>query len=153
MDYRYHVVGRGKAGWHAKGINVSSSGGDLENGVYWTGAPTTGYRHQAVDGALIYDAKDADDAAFTRFVISGPMVDPSLDPEGVDRFGAEDRATAARMAPSLDGAFGVLAVMAQSDTFSGLDSVGVNVYRRLLRQVPGIKIGTIRAGGIIEWER
>lgn len=146
----YHVVGRGMAGWHAKGINVSSSGGDLDNGMYWTGEPTIGYRHKAIDGALVYDAKDADPAAFARLIISGPMVDPALPPDGVSRFA--DHETAARMAPVLSGAFQTIALAASSPGYSGLDTVGVSVYRELLRAVPGIKIGTIRTGGTIDWE-
>ena len=26
----WHVIGRGMAGWHASGVNTSSSGGDLD---------------------------------------------------------------------------------------------------------------------------
>jgi hypothetical protein len=144
MGKKYYVVGRGLAGWHAKGINVSSSGGDLDNGVYWTGEPTIGYRHEAVDGALIYDAIDADPDAFTRFIISGPMVDPKLPAGGVDR------GTLAAMVPGLEAFLG-LGVAALDPAYSGLDNVAVDVYRELLRAIPGIKLGTI-TGGVVVWE-
>jgi len=145
---QWHVIGRGLAGWHAKGINVSSSGGDINPGVYWTGAPTRGYLQDAIDGCLIYDASEADETAFTRLILSGPMCNPALEPTAHDRFGYG--ATAARMAPAMEGAFQALAVAASNPEYSGLDYVGVDRYRALLQTVPGIKIGTVRAG-TIEW--
>jgi hypothetical protein len=62
------------------------------------------------------------------------------------------RETAAFMAPALGGAYQTLAIMAQSRQYSGLDSVGVGIYRELLRAIPGIKIGTVRDGAIV-WEQ
>jgi hypothetical protein len=149
-DRPYHVIGRGFNGWHAVGINVRSSGGDLENGTYWTGAPTTGYRFQCVPDALIYDASEAEYSVFARLVISGPMVDPALAPDAGSRFG--DRETAARMAPGLSGDLQTVAMMAAAPTYGGLDTVGVNIYRDLLSRVPGIKIGRIDADGTVIWQ-
>lgn len=42
----WHVIGRGWNGWHAEGVNVSGTGGDL-----------CGYVAQAFDGATVYDAR------------------------------------------------------------------------------------------------
>jgi len=145
----WHVIGRGFSGWHATGINVTSSGGDLEPRPWWAGGMTTGYLSEAVDGCLVYDAIDADPAAFTRLVLAGPMVDPALPAEGVSRF--MDRQTAAAMAPGLVGAFGTIAAMAASPAYGGLDTVGVGVFRGLLATVPGIKLGTV-IGGVIRWD-
>lgn len=148
---RYHVIGRGLAGWHAKGINESSSGGDLHPRPWWAGGFTKGYLEQAIDGALVYDASGADERAFTRLIISGPMVDPALPLMGVSKFVADLRETAGRMAPALTGAFQTLAQTAADDpTYSGLDTVGVGVYRGLLATVPGIRLGTVRDGAI-DW--
>ncbi len=112
---------------------------------------TRGYLQDAAEGCLVYDAEGADREVFSALVISGPMCDPALPPEGVSRFGADLREAATRMAPGLAGAFGTLATLAQSPSYSGLDTVGVDVYRDLLRTVPGIKIGRV-VSGQIEWE-
>lgn len=137
---RYGIIGRGKAGWHAAAHNVSSSGGTL-----------AGYLTEAADGALVYDADAADYDTFSDLVISGPMVDPGLPAGAVRRF--SDGETSARMAGpgGLTGAFRTLAVAAQSPAFSGLDYVACDVYETLLRAVPGVKIGHVRAGAV-EWE-
>ena len=100
---------------------------------------------------MIYDAKDADPDAFTRLILSGPMVNPAMPPMGHDRF--NDRYRLGTMAQGLEGAFKALAVETLSNPqYSGLDYVGVGIYRELLRQVPGTKLGTIHEGGRIEWE-
>ena len=76
----WHVIGQGFAGWHAIGVNVRSSGGQL-----------------------VYDASKADPAAFTKHVISGPMVDPSLGLLESNRYSKENRENAAKMQPGLGG--------------------------------------------------
>jgi len=148
--HEWYVIGRGLAGWHASGINVSSTGGDLEPRAWWAGGMTTGYLAEAVDGCLIYDASEADARAFTAFILSGPMVDPKLQPGEIARF--TDQAAAARMAPLMSGGFKTLATRAATDRdFHGLDSVSVSVYRGLLAAVPGMKLGTVQ-GGVIVWD-
>lgn len=57
----------------------------------------------------------------------------------------------AHMAPALGGGYKTLALAAQDDKFTGLDCVGVAVYERLLRKVPGVKIGKVSNGAVI-WE-
>jgi len=148
---RWAVIGRGFNGWHATGVDVSSSGGNLDPYTYWTGAPVPGYLAEAVEGALVYDAEKADPKAFIALVMSGPMVNPALPPDGVDRFSKADRDNALRMAPALSGGYQTLAVLAQSDKFTGLDRVGVAVYESLLRTVPGVKIGKV-VKGAVRWE-
>ena len=75
----YHIIGRGLVGWHADGINVRSSGGDIEPRTWWTdGHIIPPYQAQAVEGAPVYDAAGADVDAFSKFVISGPMVNPGV---------------------------------------------------------------------------
>ena len=155
MMYRWHVVGRGLAGWHVCGVDadgnsVSGSGGDLEDRS-WPSGFCAGYVSEAVEGALVYDGEEADDGAFIDFVVSGPMVDPKLSPDGVRRFGETERRPAARMLVGLQGAYAVMAAAAQDERYGGLDSVGVGVYERLLRGVPGVKIGHVRGGKVV-WE-
>lgn len=148
---RWAVIGRGFNGWHATGVDVSSSGGDLNPYTYWTGAAVPGYLAEAIEGALVYDASEADSVAFTRHVMNGPMVNPALAPNEVDRFTKADRDRALQMAPALGGGFKTLAVLAQSEKFTGLDRVGVGVYEGLLRKIPGVKIGKV-VKGKVEWE-
>lgn len=145
----WYVIGRGLAGWHALGLKVSSSGGDLDDRPWWAGGIQAGYLSGAVEGCLVYDAAEADREAFTHLVLSGPMCDPELAPGTVNRF--TDQTTAARMAPWLGGAFQQIAAAAQDPEYGGLDYVAVDVYRTLLAKVPGIKLGTVRAG-VVVWE-
>ena len=149
------IIGRGFAGWHAKSVDCSSSGGDLLPYTFWTGEKCAGYLAGALEGCLVYDAADMERtpegrAAFTQFVCSGPMVDLSLAPDGVSRFGKEDREAAARMLPGLSGGYATLAAIAIADeTYSGLDSVGIGVYESLLRKLPGMRVGHVREGVIV----
>lgn len=153
----YCVIGRGFGGWHAHGINCSSSGGSLDPYTYWTGELCSGYRQRAVEGALVYDAAHLEDtpaarAAFYALVIQGPMVDTALPPHGVRRFSEGERACARSMLPGLGGAFVPLARRAVADrAFGGLDTVGIAIYRRLLAEVPGIRLGHIEGEEVV-WE-
>lgn len=145
----WRIIGRGKAGWHAKnGEHVSSSGGFLDR-LPWMGDTYRTYLDGAAEGCIVYDAEHADDDAFARLIISGPMVEPSLAPDAVDRF--SDRYGAASMMPGLSGSFATIAALAQSDHYTGLDYVGIGVYRRLLATVPGMRLGTVRNGAVV-WD-
>jgi len=148
---KWAVIGRGFNGWHAKGDGVSSSGGTLDGHTYWTGAKVAGYAAEAVEGALVYDAENAEPNAFVSLVMNGPMVNPAIPPDAVHAFDQRGRESLARMAPALGGGYKTLAIAAQDDKFTGLDSVGVAVYERLLRKVPGVKIGKVSNGAVI-WE-
>lgn len=154
---RWHVIGRGFAGWHATGKNVSSSGGDAYDRAYTRADGSVderkGYLSEAYAGCLVYDASEADAAAYTRHVISGPMVDPSLKPYEVERFTSRDRENARAMLPALGGGFRALATLAVTDAaFGGLDKVGVKVFAALLRSIPGVKVGWVRKGTVV-WEK
>lgn len=160
---QWAVIGRGLNGWHAISSDgkISSSGGRLENYTYWTGQKCDGYLAAAAEGALLYDAEHlkrtpAEDD-FARLVLSGPMVDPGLGPEGVRRFGEQERKAAARMLPGLEGGFQAIAEAAlaeppaEPEKYGSLDNVGTAVYERLLRKIPGLRIGRAR-GGVAVWE-
>lgn len=148
---RWDVIGRGFNGWHATGDGISSSGGDLNGYEYWTGAKVAGYLAEAKEGALVYDAENADVPAFVEFVVNGPMVQPTLPPDAVFSFDGKARQSLAHMAPALGGGYRALALAAQDEKYTGLDRVGVAVFERLLRKVPGIKIGKVHNGAVI-WE-
>jgi hypothetical protein len=138
----WSVIGRGKAGWHAKAADeysTSSSGGDLK-----------GYLADAADGALVYDADEAEYGAYVDLVFAGPMCDPNLGEYECRRFGAQDRETLARMSPGLGGGFLAVAALEKVGLCS-LDYVGVGAYRDLLRAVPGVKVGSVKAGEVC-WE-
>ena len=73
---RWHLIGCGFNGWHARGFSpsgnaASSSNGDLMPQPWWAGGFTRGYLEDAVDGGWIYDAKHLEGAAadaFARFI-------------------------------------------------------------------------------------
>lgn len=143
---KWHYIGRGFNGWHAQGIDISSSGGEYN-----------GYLAEAIDGALIYDAAHLSDIpeaaeAFAHMVISGPMLDPSLPSDGVNSFSSSDRRVALEMSPVLGGAFKTYALLAQYEKFSGLDCVGIGVFEGLLCKIPGIKIGHVYNGEVV-WKK
>lgn len=144
MDAKWYRIGRGLAGWNALGIDVSSSGGDFEK-----------YLKGAVEGALVYDAKDLKPngmRAFTRLVIDGPLADPKLGLGEFSKFGKEHREAMARIKPLLSDGFKTLAKLAENEEYSGLDSVGLGIYKELLRKVPGIRIGHVLNGKVV-WEQ
>lgn len=136
---KYKVIGRGFCGWHAQNDDTSSSGGTLE-----------GYLEKAEEGTFVYDARDADRRAFTKLIISGPMIDTKLNPDEYEKF--NHRESAKNMIPMMEGAFKTyLTAAVEDETFSGLDCVGVNVYKRLLQKIPGVKVGYVK-NGKVEWE-
>lgn len=149
---KWAVIGRGKAGWHAAGSGrhaTHSSGGMLEDYTYWTGAACKGYASEAAEGCVVYDASEADSAAFTSLVISGPMLRMDLGDE-TEQFSPDLKETAARMLPGLEGAFASLTSMALAG-YSSLDYVGWPVYRRLLEQCGNVKFGVVKSGKVV-WE-
>lgn len=134
---RWAVIGQGKNGWHAKGENVSSSGGTLEE-----------YLKEAFEGALVYDASGADTAKFVSFVVNGPMVDPKLGISEVNKFNLHDNMR--NMLPALGGGFKTIA----QNTLNGycsLDTVGVGVFKELMKEIPGMKLGHAHSGKVI-WD-
>ena len=140
MNNKWQVIGRGKAGWHANKARSSSSRGSLET-----------YATEAEEGALVYDAFDADESDFIDFVMNGPTLSLELGPDEVDRFNKNDRERASLMLPGLSGGFDTLVAKAISDeSWSGLDRVGVNVYESLLRKVGGVRFGRV-SNGQVEW--
>lgn len=140
----WKVIGRGFNGWHADNGATSLSGAYSDERGKELAA-------DAVDGALIYDAKNADHGQFVSLVMSGPMCCCTIDPDSYDRLDGETRRAALRMSPLLGGAFKSYALMAQNPKFGGLDQVGVHIYEGLLRKVDGVRIGHVRDGEI-EWE-
>lgn len=137
------LIGRGKAGWHSTGLShgnqCSSSGGSLEH-----------YLAEAKDGTWIYDAEEAEDRAFVRWVIAGPMFNPLLKPEEISSFSSEDKKTLLGLLPGLGGAMQTLAVMTLGE-LSYLDYVGLEVYLAGLREIPGLKVGRVYNHQIV-WE-
>lgn len=150
---RWKVIGRGFNGWHATGCGVSSSGGDLEPRDWWAGGKTKGYLEEAYAGCLVYDASKADADSFIRLVMNGPIVNPLLKPSAVRRFSELDNLNT--MLPGLGGGFKSIAQAniagANFEGYSSLDYVGVGVFERLLRKVPGVRIGKVRKGKVV-WE-
>ena len=134
-ETKWAIIGRGQAGWHAVDTtgSVWSSGGDLNPYTYWTGEKCKGYAQEAIDGCIVYEAGEVPIDQFIDHVYKGPMADPGLDPEQIRAPFGENRQD--------DG----------QTPIGALDFVGLGVYLRLLRALPGIKIGFVRAGAV-EWE-
>ena len=119
----YVVIGRGKAGWHARVANISSSGGSLEK-----------YVSEAADNCLVYDADLVDYDMFWNAVVKGPMVDLSLSQNTVDKF-VEN----IKREPLAD------------ENYRSFDKVSVDVFEKLLRQLPGIRLGRVVNKKVV-WE-
>ena len=84
-----------------------------------------------------------------RLSIASPLLKVELAPGTVERF--VDRETAARMLPSLGGAFAFLACAAVVDKqYSGLDYVATDVYAAIWRK-NGARMGRIVNNKIV-WE-
>lgn len=122
----WKLIGRGKGGGHASGLSdgyaTSGSGGTIED-----------YAQQAKNGTPVYDAMEADDAAFIRHVYSGPIADPKLPAGTVGLFmgGSKPYSTTERI--------------------GALDTVSLDVYLWLLfRNVPGVRIGVVQSGAV-QW--
>ena len=130
----YGVIGRGKAGWHATG--------KYWQGNRWSHCSVSGMvgpddHAGEAEGALVYDADAAPYDAFAHVVFSGPMADNTIPAGMVERaFG-----TWPRTFETYDPA----------SPPRGLDSVAVDVYERILREVPGVRFGRVVSGKVV-WE-
>ena len=141
MSEQYKIIGKGKRGWHAQSAGCSSDGGTLEK-----------YAKEAAENCLVYDAKDVEYSLFAQFICHGPMVGVDLPENTVDRFTAQDREAAKRMLPGLSGGFETLAKVAiEHESYCGLDKVSLDVYEKMLRKLPGMRIGHVIDGAVI-WE-
>lgn len=119
----YTVIGRGKAGWHAQLKNISSSGGSLEK-----------YVSEAMENCLVYDADSVDYDTFWDIVVKGPMVDTSLPEKTVKKFIENETRQ-----------------VTDQEQFRAFDSVSLDVYETILRQLPGMRIGRVNHGQVT-WE-
>lgn len=142
---KYKIIGRGFNGWHAQSDNGGLSGAYGNNAC-------DRIAEEAVDGALVYDAKMSDFEAFYKLIMSGPMVDTSLADDETNPFTDAQRESARAMLSGLGGGFKTLATIAQDKSYGGLDYVSVNVYEKLLRNVPGVRFGRVH-NGKVEWEK
>lgn len=134
METRYKLIGRGFAGWHATGTSIvggkacrtDSSGGGWE---------LERYLETAEDGALVYDAAhlEADPATYAAYVthvVKGPMANPEL-PAG-----------------HIQGVISP-AKKWQGEKIRSLDTVALDIFERLLRELPGdVKIGRVKDGKV-----
>lgn len=119
----YTVIGRGKAGWHARVANISSSGGSLEK-----------YASEAAENCLVYDADSVDYDTFWDIVVNGPMADTNLPEKTVKKFIENETR-----------------LVTDQEQFRAFDSVSLDVYETILRQLPGMRIGRVNHGQVT-WE-
>lgn len=147
---KWACIHRGKNGWAAESFDGStSSGGLLEDRVYSDGEKRLGYLSNAIDGAVVYDAENADYAAFAALVVAGPILKMCL--YGVRKF---DRETGARMLPALEDGFHSvtqLALAQPPEQLGSLDYCDWATYRKLLEKIAGVRFGVVRGGQVV-WE-
>ena len=147
-QYNYIAIGRMKAGWHGADLGGgSSSGGQLES-----------YVQHAIDGAVVYDASEADYGACVSLVMSGPIFKPTL--YGVRRFN-DLAATARGMLPALEDGFHTLTASALAGAhvagYGSFDYVGWAEYRKLLETQLGsaVRFGRVAHSGsaaCVRWD-
>lgn len=146
MKTKWFLIGRGKNGWHASGLEngnkVSSSGGTLQE-----------YLQESDDGVIIYDAEDADMATFVRWTYRGPMVNILLKNGEVHRF-MEGKPSVDMMATESGYQAADLDRLLYdgSHKVGALDYVALDLYMAMMKyQVPGVKTGKV-IGHAIQWD-
>jgi hypothetical protein len=138
---KWKIVSRGLCSWNAKDINCSSSGGSFEQ-----------YVKEAEEGAFVYDAYESDRKSFYDLIMRGPMCSPELPLGTVERFGEDLKKSAKMMLPGLSGGYEVFVKEALSDSsYTGLDKVAIDLYKELLKKIPGMRTGYVRNGSVV-WE-
>lgn len=150
----YTIIGRGLQGWHASGEGTSISGYDT------TPEPPARYVEEAVEGCWVYDAHASDAAAFKRFIVFGPMDDPSLAPGETDPLDEDSRERAEALCGpgGLTGGYDTLVKMESRQALCGrpyeygsLDRVSTDIWiDMLIRHVRGVRVGRIH-GGKVFW--
>lgn len=134
----WKVIGKGQSGWHANGaVEVYSDDcrSTISSSTYDTSdTQLNKYVEESEDGALVYDASEADETAFVRFVVSGPMVKPEL-PNGtiLKLFDKNPVAPDPSYEPG------------------PIDYVSLDLYEQSLRRIPGVRVGHVHTRKLV-WE-
>lgn len=102
---------------------------------------------QCAEGCVVLDKSDVDPKIGVRLVMSGPMLDVSLPPQTVDKFG--DQKALEEMLPGLQDGFRTMAV-AVLKGLSSFDSVSLDIYVAMWRNA-GAKVGKVVNGAVV-WE-
>lgn len=143
------VLQKALNGWHGYGVE---NGNRVSVSFY-----TNNLQHclpRASEGTMVIDKSDIPVDRLTTLVVKGPMFDPTLAPDEVDRFG--DKETLADiMLPGLQGGYfaaGVLSLVEKSegDRLGSLDGVGLDIWVALWREA-GARIGMVQNGEVV-WE-
>lgn len=129
----WQVVHRGKVGWCADAgrseryAHHASSGGDLAT-----------YAEQAVYGALLYDAEQADYEAYAALVVTGPMLNLDLPARTFQPFFHDPE--------QLPDGIEINLKSLRAFEVGPLAYVSLDIYVELLRNVPGVRFGKIVHG-------
>lgn len=118
MKINVKIIGRRKTGWFSEGIEEQSVESSV-CGVSLLGGNLETYAKDAQDETPVYDAKDADNDAFTSFLREGPTLDVRAKDEPL------------------------------KEHYSVFDMVSINTYLALLRKVPGVRFGKVMNGEVI----
>lgn len=138
---KVYVLAFGLGGHSEQGENWRLSGYDEPEN--WARKETGDYSNTVViDKRQVLENKPG-------LAVTLPMCNVTLAPDEVEKF-SDIADTAARMMGGLGGSFKSLAALGMSPTFSGLDSVSVQVYTELWRK-EGARIGKVVTGKIV-WE-
>lgn len=161
MSEKYRIIGKGQSGWHASSCRIDPNGfvsckSSLSSYDSSPGELLTIAR-DAEEGCPVYDASQADSAAFVSWVFSGPMCDVSLPDDACNKFTEDQKRRALAMCGpgGLSGGFDTMVEHAAAEDpakLGSLDSVGRGIYLAELRKrVPGVRFGRVQSGAVI-WE-
>lgn len=153
---KWKLIGIGFSGWHAKRKNSSCSS------YYKDLATLESFVKDAEEGAVVYDASNANLSAFVNFVSNGPMLDFDLYGKEYEIFSSDSRTAALSMCGpgGLSGGFEKLVYIEAAQEiskkkiggFGGFDMVSLDLYLNLMREyVPGVRFGKVINGNVV-WE-
>jgi hypothetical protein len=124
------IIDKGWGGWHAMGRGGNSSTLELNAGDDYLSE----LAKDGEEGALVYDASQADMAQYIRLVCTGPSVGVNLPFRSCQELDSQDIISYDKHKPS-----------------RRLDYVSVDVYREMLSKISGVRLGHIESGRVV-WE-
>jgi hypothetical protein len=138
------TIERGQNGWHGYGIE---KGNKVSVTFYTNRIEHT--LDRADEDTVFIDKSEVEDLA--KYVLSGPMFDPSLKDDEIARF--NEIQTLRQMFSGLEGGFKATAALALTEgekSLRSLDYVGLEVWITFWKSA-GAKIGKLQNGKVV-WE-
>jgi hypothetical protein len=143
---KLHILKQVKNGWHGQGVNFSVT-------FYTTNIIHCLNSDYDYSDCVAIDAHEIDWGKAVDMALKGPMCEPSLPPNTVDKFLDKHKRTLTDMLPGLGGDFKTIGLMTlvSEGTICSLDYVSRDIYVNLWRGA-GAKIGKV-VNGQVEWEQ